>query len=118
MSVKDAAALRRYRVMAVVTGVMLLILVAEMTIKYGFKAGDDVMQWIGWIPFAHGWIYVIYLITVYDLWSRMRWGFNRLWVMVFGGVVPVLSFVVEKRTHGWVHDRPADSAGAAPIIEQ
>ena len=91
--------LRRYRVMAWITGVMLLILCVEMFIKYGLQAGDDVMRWIEWIPFAHGWIYVVYLVTVFDLWSVMRWGPKRLVVMILGGVVPVMSFVVERRVH-------------------
>ena len=92
-------ALRRYRVMAWVTGVMLLILVAEMLVKYVLQPGDDVLRWIEWIPYAHGWIYVVYLATVLDLWSVMRWRIGRLVVMVLGGVVPVMSFLVERRVH-------------------
>ena len=96
---KVRASLRRYRVMAWVTGVMLLVLVVEMVLKYVVQAPDSVIRWIEWVPFAHGWIYVIYLVTVLDLWSKMRWGFGRLAVMVLGGVVPVMSFVVERQVH-------------------
>jgi integral membrane protein len=96
---KARAALQRYRVMAWVTGVMLLVLVVEMLLKYVVGAPESVMRWIEWIPYAHGWIYVIYLVTVLDLWSKMRWGFGRLAQMVLGGVVPVMSFVVERRVH-------------------
>ena len=92
-------ALRRYRFMAYVTGVMLLLLCVEMVLVYGLKIGPDAKKLIAWIPFAHGWIYVAYLVTVVDLWSKMRWAFGRLVVMVLGGVVPVMSFVVEKRVH-------------------
>lgn len=90
-------ALGRYRVMAYVTGVMLLLLVVEILVK--IFAGDDAVKYVKWIPFAHGWIYVVYLVTVVDLWSKMRWRFGRLAVMVLGGVVPVMSFVVEKNVH-------------------
>lgn len=93
------ASLRRYRVMAWITGVMLLVLVVEMVLKYLVGAPGSVMRWIEWVPFAHGWIYVVYLVTVLDLWSRMRWGFGRLVGMVLAGVVPVTSFVVERRVH-------------------
>jgi len=96
---KARAALGRYRVMAWVTGVMLLVLVVEIVLKYVVGAPDPVMRWIGWVPFAHGWIYVVYLVTVLDLWSKMRWGFGRLVAMVLAGVVPVMSFVVERRVH-------------------
>lgn len=88
-------ALARYRVMANVTGVMLLLLVAEMVVKYGFLGGRD---WPGdVIAIVHGWIYVAYLVTVFDLWSKLRWGFGRFVALVLAGVVPVLSFVVERR---------------------
>ena len=96
---KARAALGRYRVMAYVTGVMLLVLVVEMLLKYVVQAPDSVLRWIEWVPFAHGWVYVFYLVTVLDLWSKMRWGFGRLIGMVLGGVVPVMSFVVERRVH-------------------
>ena len=91
------SALTRYRVMAYVTGVMLLLLVVEILVKV--FAGDEAVKYVKWIPFAHGWIYVVYLVTVVDLWSKMRWRFGRLAVMVLGGVVPVMSFLVEKKVH-------------------
>ncbi|WP_454041236.1 DUF3817 domain-containing protein [Cellulosimicrobium sp. Marseille-Q8652] len=67
--------------------------------KYVFDVSDDVMRYLLWIPFAHGWIYVVYLVTVLDLWTKMRWGWGRLATMVFAGVVPVMSFVLEKKVH-------------------
>ncbi|WP_418277784.1 DUF3817 domain-containing protein [Isoptericola jiangsuensis] len=99
---KARGSLTRYRVMALVTGVMLLVLCVEMIINYGigyFVDVDPVMAYLKWIPFAHGWIYVVYLITVLDLWAKMRWGYGRLATMVFAGVVPVMSFVLEKKVH-------------------
>lgn len=104
---KTAASLRRYRVMAWVTGVFLLILCVEMLVKYAIRPGEDVLRWIEWIPYAHGWIYVLYLVTVVDLWGKVRWGFGRLAALVFAGVVPVLSFVVESKVHREVSARLA-----------
>ncbi len=86
----------RYRVMAWITGVMLLALCVEMILKYVAQA--DVSA-IAWIPFAHGWVYVVYLVTVIDLWSKMRWRMGRLVTMVLSGVVPVMSFIVEAKVH-------------------
>lgn len=102
---KLRAALTRYRVMAWVTGVMLLVLTAEMVLKYlvraaGLDDDGDPRPVIGtWVAFAHGWIYVVYLATVIDLWAKLRWGWDRLITMVLAGVVPVMSFVVERRVH-------------------
>lgn len=97
-------ALLRYRVMAWVTGTMLLVLTLEMVLKYGFQAGgvqDGTPQPVigSWVAFAHGWIYVVYLVVVFDLWSRLRWSLGRLVTMVLAGVVPVMSFVMERRVH-------------------
>ena len=99
---KARGALARYRVLAIITGVMLLILCVEMIVKYGvgqFVDVDGIMRYVSWIPFAHGWIYVVYLVTVLDLWTKMRWGWGRLATMVFAGVVPVMSFILEKKVH-------------------
>ena len=96
---KARGALARYRVLAMITGVFLLILCVEMVLKYIVRLDDDVMKYVTWIPYAHGWIYVVYLVTVIDLWSKMRWKFKRLTAMVLAGVVPVMSFVVERKVH-------------------
>lgn len=93
---KLSAALTRYRVMAFVTGGMLLLLCVEMLLKYVFNHGQSVMG--SWIAIVHGWIYVIYLVTVVDLWSSLRWGFGRLLALILSGVVPLLSFWAERRT--------------------
>lgn len=102
---KASGATQRYRVLAWVTGTMLLVLCLEMLLKYGFQAGgvdaeghaEPVLG--AWVAFAHGWIYVVYLVTVIDLWSTMRWKLSRLVTMALAGVVPVMSFVLERRVH-------------------
>ena len=92
---------RFYRTMAMITGVMLLLLVVEMVLVYLVQVGPEVVAWIAWIPFAHGWIYVVYLVSVFNLWSRMRWSVGRMTALVVAGVIPVLSFVMEHRANGW-----------------
>ncbi len=97
--------LGRYRVMAFVTGTMLLVLCLEMVLKYvvhanGLDAAGDPRPVLGtWIAIVHGWIYVVYLVTVVQLWSAMRWSLGRLVTMALAGVVPVMSFVLERKVH-------------------
>lgn len=104
---KDRAAFGRYRAMAFITGGFLLLLSAEMLLKYVFKvAGVDDLGRANpvmgnWIAIVHGWIYVIYLITVFDLWSRLRWSLGRMFALIAAGVVPVLSFFMEPRAKRW-----------------
>lgn len=51
------------------------------------------------ILIVHGWIYVVYLLASFRLWSLLRWPFARLIAMALGGVVPFLSFFVERPLH-------------------
>ncbi len=101
---KEQGALGRYRVMAYITGTMLLLLCLEMVLKYGLHNDS-----IDWIPRLHGFVYMVYLVTVWDLWSRMRWSWGRLVTMVLAGVVPVMSFVLERRVR-----RDAEARIGAP----
>lgn len=96
------AAFGRYKVMAYVTGGMLLLLTFEMVAKYFFNGGESVLG--AWVAIVHGWIYVVYLITVFQVWSFMRWDFGRIAVLVAGGLVPVLSFIVERKAERWFAD--------------
>src|SRR5690625_193557 len=100
---KARGAFSRYRIMAFVTGGMLLLLCLEMLLKYVVQVNGWAEPVIGsWVAFVHGWIYVVYAVTVFDLWSRMRWGFGRIVVLIAGGVIPVLSFVLEQKARAWV----------------
>jgi len=93
-----AGALSRYRVMAFVTGGFLLLLCLEMVLKYVLRLNGDEAVLGDWIAIVHGWIYVLYLVTVVDLWSSLRWRFGRLLALIAAGVVPLLSFWAERRT--------------------
>jgi integral membrane protein len=116
---KIPGAVRLYRVSAYITGVMLLLLVLEMILKYtplhvemqlgghGFfvpegTAGTTpgtVNLSIG-ILIAHGWLYVLYLFADFRLWSIMRWKPLRFLLIALGGVIPFLSFFVEHHMQG------------------
>ena len=87
---KIKAALLRYRIMAWITGVWLLLLVANMIAEYGF--GKDGFPLIA---IAHGWIYVVYLITTVDLAMKVRWSPGKTVITALAGTVPFLSFWFE-----------------------
>jgi integral membrane protein len=90
-------ALKRYRVIAYVVGVMLLVLVfVAMPVKY---IGDNpaVMNVVG--P-MHGFLYVVYLLGTFDLARRLRWGLGKMVLIALAGTIPFLSFIAERRvTH-------------------
>ncbi|MGO1522357.1 MAG: DUF3817 domain-containing protein [Nesterenkonia sp.] len=125
-----------YRVFAFITGIMLLILVAKMIMDYGFGyelyaggatlAGDanslgfhpqgSIVDGEGisyWVAVIHGWIYVVYVVAGFRLWYLMSWQIGRLLVIVAGGVVPFLSFIVERRIAGEVRRELEENPQAA-----
>ncbi|MBM7368585.1 DUF3817 domain-containing protein [Gordonia hydrophobica] len=84
------SALVRYRALAWITGVWLLLLVVEMVAKYGFDVDG-----YGWVGIAHGWIYFVYLICTVDLSIKVRWPVGKLVLTALAGTIPFLSFYFE-----------------------
>jgi integral membrane protein len=88
--------LTRYRVMAYVTGVLLVLLCLSMIAKYilGIDGAADVTRVVA---IAHGWMFVLYLVFAFDLGSKAKWPFGKLaWVLV-AGTIPSAAFFVEPR---------------------
>ena len=98
-------ALKFYRVMAFITGTMLLILTVEMIYKYLIAADPaSALNFNGFnlaaaIAICHGWCYVVYLIGCFWLNQQMRWTLGRYLILALAGVVPVMSFILERRIH-------------------
>ncbi|MFD6076695.1 DUF3817 domain-containing protein [Streptomyces hydrogenans] len=89
-----SSVLTRYRVMAYVTAVMLLILCACMVAKYGFDTGEDVTFAVSQ---AHGVLYIIYLVFAFDLGSKARWPFGKIVWVLLSGTIPFAAFFVERK---------------------
>ncbi|MGW7303343.1 DUF3817 domain-containing protein [Streptomyces sp. NPDC054829] len=89
-----SSVLTRYRVMAYVTAVMLLVLCTCMIFKYGFDKGEDVTFAVSQI---HGVLYIIYLIFAFDLGSKAKWPFGKLLWVLLSGTIPLAAFFVERR---------------------
>lgn len=99
------SALLRYRIMAWVVGVLLVVLVCVgLPLKY-LGNNDTVVIWTG-VP--HGWLYMILLITAYDLGRRVNWPWLRLILIALAGTVPFLSFVAERYATKDVRGRLSD----------
>lgn len=93
-------ALIRYRVMAYIVGVLLVVLICiGLPLKY--LSQDQYLNEVGGqintiCGVAHGWLYMILLITAVDLGRRVRWTWKRLLSIALAGTVPFLSFVAER----------------------
>ncbi|MFT3714791.1 MAG: DUF3817 domain-containing protein [Gordonia sp. (in: high G+C Gram-positive bacteria)] len=84
------SSLTRYRVLAWITGIRLLVLVLEMILKYGFD--NDSLVWVGPV---HGAIYFLYLLMTIDLAMKVRWPLGKTVVTLIAGTIPFVSFWME-----------------------
>ncbi|KMS83147.1 MULTISPECIES: DUF3817 domain-containing protein [Streptomyces] len=104
--------LTRYRVMAYVTGVLLVLLTLGCIAKYGLDL-DGADSFVKVVGIAHGWLYVVYLIFAFDLGSKAKWPVGKqLWVLL-AGTIPTAAFFVERKVSQELETRVADEA---PVV--
>lgn len=84
----------RYRVMAYVTGVMLLALCASMVNRYLLDGSDQLSLVVAQV---HGFAYVLYVIFTFEVGMKLRWKPVRFILMLLAGTIPVCSFVAERK---------------------
>lgn len=87
------AALRRYRVMAWIVGVLLIALVL---VAVPLKYAADIDQPVAVIGTLHGWLYAIFFVTACDLALRAWWSLKGTILVLLAGTVPILSFLAER----------------------
>ena len=89
-----SGALTRFRVMAWVTGVMLLVLVfVAMPMKY---LGDD--ESLDFVAVFHGTVlYPLYVLASLHLAYQGRWSLSRTIVVVLLGAVPFAFFFADRK---------------------
>lgn len=105
------AAVLRYRVMAYITGVVLIVL-CFAGIPLQLAAHNDVI--VNDVGTLHGILYMIYLIVAYLLTRRLRMPIGATLLVLLAGTVPVLTFVVERWVHrSYIEPRARQQAGAA-----
>ena len=94
--------LLRYRVMANVVGVLLIVLVViGVPLKYLAGEGtqpQELGEWITtYLGVAHGWLYMVFLVTAALLARAARWPIPFTIVTLLLGTVPFASFYAERR---------------------
>ncbi len=88
-----SAALTRFRVVAYVVGVVLvLFIVVGMPLKYL----ADSPGFVGVIAPVHGFLYMVYLVVTFDMSMRARWPLSRTVLLLLAGTVPFVSFLAER----------------------
>jgi integral membrane protein len=84
----------RYRVMAYVTGTVLLI-ACFVALPLTYVADEPTFGKVVWT--MHGWLYLLYLMAAVHLAMARRWRPVRLILVLLAGTIPFLSFVMERR---------------------
>jgi integral membrane protein len=95
----------RYRVMAYVTGVVLMVL-CFVGIPLQVAGHPAVANNVGVV---HGILYIIYLVCAWLLARQLRLANKPTVIMLLAGTIPIMTFIVER----WVTHRFIDPALAA-----
>ena len=115
-------ALRRYRVLATIVGVLLVVLcLVGLPLHYahtidpswfpvgsdGEQLGDAISQYLG---VAHGWLYMAFVLVAFHLSRRAGWDLGFTAVTLALGTVPIASFWAEHRPTRRVREQLAGGA--------
>ena len=117
-----------YKVSSIITGTFLLLLCLMMVFRYGLGVDIELGGPFGFLALTpkelitgvnlstailivHGWLYVLYLGTDFVLWRSIRWSFGKFLFIALGGVIPLLSFFLERRV-------PRDALASIAHLEE
>lgn len=89
--------LLRFRVMAVIAGVMSLLLwFVDLPVAY-LLDNAELKAKVAWIPFVHGWVYLVYVLTAVQFAVKNRWPIFKMLALILAGTLPVASLIAERR---------------------
>ena len=89
--------LLRFRVMAIIAGIMSLLLwFIDLPVVYLFDNADWKAA-VAWIPFVHGWIYLAYVLTALQFSVKAHWPIKKILWLLLAGTLPIASLIAERR---------------------
>jgi integral membrane protein len=103
-SKEDAAvgsALVRYRAIAYIVGVALILLVV-VGVPLKYLADQPLI--VATVGPLHGFLYMVYLVASFDVGRRANWPLPRMGLVMLAGTIPFLSFYAERKVTRWVRD--------------
>lgn len=75
----------------------LLLLGIAMPLKY-LANRPEAVKWVGW---AHGVLFIVYLIFIAQSWIRHRWPIIRPLLLVAAAFFPFGPFLIDPRLRRW-----------------
>ena len=89
--------LMRFRVMAIIAGVMSLLLwFGYMPAKY-ILDNPSLIDLLTWVPIVHGYLYPIYVLTAIQFAVVAEFPIKRMFGFILAGTLPVASLIAERR---------------------
>lgn len=84
-------ALARFKFIAYLAGVILILFTIEITLKY-----SGILE-IPWFAQLHGIVYMVYVVIAFDMSRRAKLSLRDTFLVLIAGTIPVMSFVAESR---------------------
>ncbi|MEI6844301.1 MAG: DUF3817 domain-containing protein [Actinomycetes bacterium] len=88
--------LKRYRIMAIFSGTMMLLLCfVEIPVKH-FMHNPSLASHLVWIPVVHGFTYPIYVLAAIQFCFKARVSLPKMFAYILAGTLPLASLVAER----------------------
>ena len=84
-------ALARFKFIAYLAGVVLILFTIEITLKY-----SGILE-IPWFAQLHGIVYMVYVVIAFDMSRRAKLSLRDTFLVLIAGTIPVMSFIAESR---------------------
>ena len=92
-----SGAIKRYRFMALVAGVMSLLLwFVDLPVAYLLN-NQEWKDAVAWIPFVHGWVYAAYVLVAIQFSVKAQWPTKKIIWLILAGTLPIASIAAERR---------------------
>ncbi len=84
-------ALARFKFIAYLAGIVLILFTIEITLKY-----SGILE-IPWFAQLHGIVYMVYVVIAFDISRRAKLSLRDTFLILIAGTIPVMSFIAESR---------------------
>lgn len=84
-------ALARFKFIAYLAGVVLILFTIEIILKY-----SGILE-IPWFAQLHGIVYMVYVVIAFDISRRAKLSLRDTFLVLIAGTIPVMSFIAESK---------------------
>jgi len=110
------AAVLRYRVMAYITGVLIIVVVFAGIPLQVWGHNDIIANQVATV---HGFLYIVYVVCAFMLATKLKMRPMPMVVLLLAGTIPVMTFVVERwMQRTYIAPALAAEAAGEPIPAQ